>query len=162
MKRLLNWSKYENTPDLLKWRSICHVWVMLFYGLLSVITQQSQNYEGNKPSHKLVERFCKTERIIAEKCCKCIALTEWHVFYIRDDLSIIQEYLKKNNNFKWYDHDAILHSVHSRNPSLSISFSRQTKSKNLLVYNLFVLLALQQCAEQCAPVYSNLNWKISE
>ena len=120
-------------PIFLKWQSICHVWMMLFYGLLSVISQQSQNYEGNKPSHKLVEKFCKTERIIAEKCCKCIALTEWHVFYIRDDLSIIQEYLKKNNNFKWYDHDAILHSVHSRNPSLSISFSRQTKSKNLLL-----------------------------
>ena len=70
-------------PIFLKWQSICHVWMMLFYGLLSVISQQSQNYEGNKPSHKLVEKFCKTERIIAEKCCKCIALTEWHVFYIR-------------------------------------------------------------------------------
>jgi hypothetical protein len=31
---------------------------MLFYGLLSVITKQSQNYEGNKPSQKLVEKFC--------------------------------------------------------------------------------------------------------
>ena len=75
--------------------------------------------------------------------------------YIRDDLSIIPEYFLKNNNFKWYGHDAILHSW---NPSLLISFSQQTKSKNLLVYNLFVLLALlQQCAKQCAPFCTNLN-----
>ena len=55
------------------------------------------------------------------------------------------------------------HSVHSRNPSLSISFSQQTKSKNCWSIIYYVIRVIDSArvpttdAEQCAPIYLNLN-----
>ena len=70
----------------------------------------------------------KKRIIIADE--KCIALTEWHVFYIRDDLSIIQEYLKKNNNFKWYgQHVATAFSAFKESVFVNFFFSANKVQK---------------------------------